>query len=334
MDKHNNIGFLRAGVFGDTIVALHGIYATKILYPNSKLIVYTNKYGLSIYSGFSFIDKIIDISNLTNEQLIENINLYNFDIFILTNPNRKYCNPLAKTNCKKIFSFLSVGNIFKMKFKTIYYPRRFSYETHYKRILNLVRKTSPKKYDNCKFDFSKITIKPQHKQKEFINNFLTKNNIPINTNNLILINPFAHSTAYNLTLNGWENLTKKLANKYKNLIFIVITYSANPEFNINANLNNVFIFYNNDDLLNLAALLNKSRLILSPSTGTSHLANNLNIPIIWFCNYNDSFRWIGNNMNKDFFIILQKRLIEMNQKDEEYIISKAISLFEKFLKGN
>ncbi len=328
--QNKNIGFLRAGVFGDTIIALHGIYATKVLYPESQLIVYTNRYGVSLYSGFDFIDKIIDISNFDDKLLIENINQYEFEIFILTNPNRKYCKPLAKTNCKRIFSFLSAINIFNLKFKTLFYPRKFSYETHYKRILKLVRKSNPKKYDNCKFDFSKIAIQPQQKQIDIIDEFLNKNNISTNRQTIVVINPFVHSVAYNISINGWKKLAKQLAQAYKNFAFIIPTYSMNPQFSIDTTCDNIFTFYNDDDLLNIAALLKKTSLVLSPSTGTSHLANNLKIPIIWFCNHYDSKRWRGDNMNENFFIMLEKSLAQMDIKEEEKLILKAINLFKIF----
>ncbi|WP_300733067.1 hypothetical protein [uncultured Helicobacter sp.] len=50
-----NIGFYRASLIGDNMVALYGIYAMKCLHPDATLIVYTNAYGINLYSQFHFI---------------------------------------------------------------------------------------------------------------------------------------------------------------------------------------------------------------------------------------------------------------------------------------
>ncbi|WP_300446604.1 hypothetical protein [uncultured Helicobacter sp.] len=56
-----NIGFYRASLIGDNMVALYGIYAMKCLHPDATLIVYTNAYGINLYSQFHFIDVLIDV---------------------------------------------------------------------------------------------------------------------------------------------------------------------------------------------------------------------------------------------------------------------------------
>ncbi len=326
-----NVGFFRVGLFGDIIVALHGIYATKVLYPNARLIIYTSAYGELIYPHFWFIDEVVNIETYELEKLATHIDSKHFDLFILTNPNRKYCALLAQTHCKRIYSFLSAGNFFRWRFKTLFYSRAYSTTPHYKRILNLVCSTAQAYHDTNIFDFSQITITPQTHNKVFIEQFLTQNNID-KKNTIILINPFVRSAFCNLTLKGWEILIHKLADTYPHFTFIIPTYQANPTIHITATNNNIFIFYNNHDVLNLAALLNHTTLLISPSTGTSHLANNLNIPMIWLCSKSDSKKWMGDNMQSDLFVILPTTTQNMTQTQENHAIDQTYMLFQSYFK--
>ena len=70
------------------------------------------------------------------------------------------------------------------------------------------------------------------------------------------------------------------------------------------------------------ALLEKSVALISPSTAISHLANNLNIPLIWLCSKRDSYLWSGDNMDSKYFVILHKTTQNMNRDDEVVAINE------------
>lgn len=328
-----NIALFRSALIGDNIVALHAIYAIKYLYPDSHLVIYTNSIGNELFSGFDFINEIINTDNYNSISLIEHINNYKFDYFILTQCNRKQCDFINSSNAKVIISFLTSGSIFKNRFKTIFIPRNINKLAQYQRILKLTRLIDKKHYDKLikNIDFSKIIIKPKKHNDNFINDFLIKNNI---NNKIVIINPFVNTTSHNITLDGWIKLTKLLSIKYPNINFIIPTYSANKDISNKLKLNNVFIFNNNENILNIVSLLKKSILLISPSTGISHLANNQNIPIIWLCRKVDKNLWRGDNMDSKLFIILNKPTKHITKTDETLVINNIIQLFNNFINKN
>ena len=140
-----NIGFYRASLIGDNMVALYGIYAMKCLHPDATLIVYTNAYGINLYSQFHFIDVLIDVGEMSEKTLIEDINSRNFALLILTQSNRAACHIFKQTNIKRIITFMTRWSFAKQRFDTVYIPRfSIAYVPYvlrlpqYKRILKLV----------------------------------------------------------------------------------------------------------------------------------------------------------------------------------------------------
>lgn len=332
-----NIGFYRAGLVGDNVVVLHAIYALRHLYRDSKIVVYTNSLdgggGVNLYAQFDFIDSIIDIDSMDKDCLISNINKGNFDVFILTQQNRNKCSLLAHTTCKRIITFTTFTNIFKRRFETIFMPRRFNLEPQYKRMLRLVRKIDSKHYDDNigDIDYSPIRFKSGDKNKRKIQSFLESSKIK---QNMVVVNPFVRSAFCNLTIKGYEILLNRLGGLYSNLHFVIPTYKGNESSNkalSSLQLSNVSIFYNDSDLINLIALLEKSIALISPSTGISHMANNLGMPIVWLCSGRDKYLWCGDNMDSEYFVILHKITQEMSREYEMLVINEILQKFQSLI---
>lgn len=329
-----NIGFYRAGLIGDNVVALHAINALRHLYREANIVVYTNSFGINLYKQFDFIDSIIDIDSMDNRSLslslVNHINEYNFDIFILTQPNRSKCSLMAKTTCKRIVTFMTFANSFNFRFESVFITNHFHFIPQYKRMLMLVRKINTKHYDNNigSIDYSQIRLRSEDKNKSKIQAFIESNNIK---QKIVVVNTFVRSTFCNLTLNGYKILLNKLSNLYPNLHFILPTYKGNEEITNIQHLNNVSIFYNDDDLINIVALLERAIALISPSTGISHIANNLNTPLIWLCSKKDKYLWSGDNMDSDYFVILHKTTGNMSELDEDNAINEVLEKFQKLI---
>lgn len=331
-----NIGFYRAGLIGDNIVVLHAIYALRYLYKDANIVVYTNSVGgkgIDLYKQFTFIDSMVDVESMSNEMLINNINLNNFDVFILTQPNRSKCKLLAQTTCKRIITFMTFTNSLIIRFESIFVSK-LSHMPQYKRMLKLVRKIDSKHYDDKidTIDYSPIRFKSNDSNKARIQSFVKANNIQ---QKIVIVNPFVRSTFCNLTLHGYKILLHKLSEMYPNLHFVISTYEGNNKGNMELSslqvLDNVSIFYNNDDIINLVALLEESIALISPSTAISHLANNLNVPLILLCSKRDSHLWSGDNMNPNYFVILHKVMQKMNETDDAVAIKKIVEKLEDII---
>ncbi|WP_300898859.1 glycosyltransferase family 9 protein [uncultured Helicobacter sp.] len=338
-----NIGFYRASLIGDNMVALYGIYAMKCLHPDATLIVYTNAYGINLYSQFHFIDVLIDVGEMSEKTLIEDINSRNFALFILTQSNRAACHIFKQTNIKRIITFMTRWSFAKQRFDTVYIPRfSIAYVPYvlrlpqYKRILKLVYHNINPPPPRCnllhkppKIDFSPIRLQSSPSHKARIADFLHKHNLQ--NRPIVAINPFVYTTSHNLTLEGWRELITHLARTYPYIGFVIPTYKDNAKICFD-DMENVAIFNNDSDLLNIVALLESTSLFISPSTGLSHIADNLGTPMIWLCSRRDSFVWVGETMNPKLFVILKQRTSKMSEQAQKKYIELAKQKFQVVIK--
>ncbi|WP_288644266.1 glycosyltransferase family 9 protein [uncultured Helicobacter sp.] len=326
--KKIHIGFYRAAAIGDILIAINAIYAIKAIYapPPIHLVVYTNLYGKDLFSGLD-IDEIVVMDNMSAEQIRAHINAQCFNYFIMTQPNRWRCKIVGNTNAKNIISFIASGSWFRLNFHNIFISKSFSKIPHYQRLLRLVREINPRIYDERikSIDFSNAKLKPKAHNIKNAKDFLAQ--IPQKTK--IMLNPFVRSTFNNLTFEGWIELTKILSAKYLDFGF-VINASFNGGREIPHIADNVYLFINNDDLFNLVALLENMDLLIAPSTGTMHFANNLNIPSIGLYSKTDCALWVGENMDKNRLVLLNKTTKEITPKEEEQIIQEVCKKVEEF----
>lgn len=327
------IGFYRNALIGDNLVALPAIYAIKALYPTCKLVVYTNDIGMGLYKDFDFIDELFNLSNHTFEQTLQHINSWEFDEFILTQPIKPHCNLLGKSNAKRVISLLSPRNFYRLKFHNIFISRNFDSTPQYKRLLKLVREIDRKVFD-AKFetiDFSPITLKPKEHNFEFAQKFLDSCNAN-SFKHRVMINPYSRTCSHSLTPRGWLELITILAERYADILFIIPTYEGNSKSLDFPKLENLKLFYNTLDLFNLVALTSKIDLLISPSTGNAHIANNLKIPLIGIFSKRDTMLWRGENMELKNLIVVPKKREKLSVEDERKIIDQVIERFEVLCK--
>ena len=327
-----SFGFYRAGLIGDNVVVLHGIYALRHLYPTALLVVYTNGFGLNIYGQFDFIDELVGIEAYSDEALIEDIDSRNFDCFILSQPNRAKCRLLSRTNCKRLISLATLATVLSPRFETVFISRNLSRTPQYKRMLRLVRKVDSKHYDRGikTADFAAIRLKAPGANKASIDEFLSGYKAP--SRPLVAINPFVRTASHNLSLPSYVELAHRLASLYPDLNFVIPTYKANPDISSDlAGLDSVRVFCNESDLMNIVALLEASRALISPSTSLAHLANNLGLPMIWLCSRRDSYLWRGDQMDPNLFVILREPTRGRKAAMEEAYIESALEKFAYLL---
>lgn len=327
------VGFYRNALIGDNLVALPAIYSIKALYPTCQLVVYTNDIGMELYKDFDFIDELFDLSVNDFEATLEHINSWHFDEFILTQPIKTPCNLLGKSNAKRVISLLSPRNFYRLKFHNIFISRNFDSTPQYQRLLRLVREINPKIFDERfpSIDFSPITLKPYENHFEFAQKFLeiAKAN---SFKYRVMINPYSRTCSHSLTPKGWLKLIDTLARSYPNVLFIIPTYEGNPQSFDFPKLENLKLFYNTLDLFNLIALTSKIDLLISPSTGNAHIANNLKIPLIGIFSKRDTMLWRGENMSLSNLVVVPKKREQLSEIDEQNIINQVIERFERFCK--
>lgn len=336
------IGFYRAAFLGDNVVAIKALLMLRHSY-DGDIIIYTNTQGAQIFSKLSgFI--CVDSSAMSKQELLAHINAQHFECFILTQPNRWRCKLLSQSNAKRIISFATLANLFNPRISKVFFSRAFSQIPYHKALCKLVAKVDSKRFAKASTDFSS-SIYPQFRYpidedaKARVQNTLdsathylitpkhTPNpKSPANLAPIICLNPFVKSTRINLPLSAYIDLAYKLAARFESMRFVILHYEGAPTPCLQDPPPNVFVFSNDDNLANLIELLRLSCLLISPSTGTIHLADMLHIPTIGIYNRKDSRLWLGDSMQKQHLVILQKPLEQSSAQAIEQAQKRVYTL--------
>lgn len=312
------IGVYINSKIGDSVVALPAIYTLKTLHPNAKLYIFCNSITQNLYSPFDWITQMI----LIDENLISHLNALNLDFLISTNSDKNTITYLKKSNAKKIFTYLKPYNLFDSRIKTLFANIIVKPQNIKKTLLELIWLTQPK---ISKHPLPKIKLQTFRKNKELINSFLS----PLNPTKkkIIMLNPFGYAAKVNLSLEQYAQLAEKLIEDF----FIITPTFRDKDKEVNEVFPqkilthpNFCIFHNDEDLLNLVELTSRVDLLISPSTGNIHIADNLGIASIGIFSFKDTILWGGENMS---YVIPKKS--SNNQK----ILNQILSLTHSLLKA-
>lgn len=336
------IGFYRAAFLGDNVIAIKALLLLRHIYDR-EIIIYTNAQGVQIFSKLSgFI--CVDSSAMSKQELLTHINAQNFECFILTQPNRWACKLLSQSNAKRIISFATLANLFNPRISKVFFSRAFSQIPYHKALCKLVAKVDSKRFAKASTDFSS-SIYPQFRYpidedaKERVQNALDSAThylitpapthspkSPASLAPIICLNPFVKSTRINLPLSAYIDLTYKLALRFASMRFVILHYDGAPTPCLHNPPPNVFVFSNDSNLANLIELLRLSCLLISPSTGTIHLADMLHIPTIGIYNRKDSRLWLGDSMQKQHLVLLETPIDRLSTQAIEQAQSRIYTL--------
>lgn len=197
--------------------------------------------------------------------------------------------------------------------------------------------SSPACQRDSKMDFTKIDS-----TKSSINPTCTK--LPHITHNLphpfiICINPFSNAATHTLPLEAFLELISKVL-ALPNVCVLIITFpSVHNEFmsqvqsrqELWTQKSKLFIYQNDNTLSNLIALLGFQSLLISPSTGTIHLASNLGIKTIGLYSRKDTTRWATHDK---LYTIIPKEKSLLTQKHCAKIIENTISQIQSLIDSN
>lgn len=282
---------------GDCVMIAKAIYAISVLYPNSKIILFASKMCKSLFKNFDFISEIVVIShNETQKQeFLDALLLHKPDVLLLLH-RRSWKIKIAKqSKIPLVITELHMHILFSRQFRCPVY--RLSYFIHgTEKILRLVRQIDTRHYDEniSKIDFSRAKIPTSTANKEKIDLFLQSCNADSHSK-IIAINPFGKSNneSFNFTLKDWIDMAQKLAKEFPQILFILTTYQTNPVRIEIDTTQNIKIFCNDDDILNLIEFISRLDLLLSVNTGNIHIADNLMIPTFAINRANERYKCAG-----------------------------------------
>ncbi len=351
---------------GTSIAYLKTLYALKEIYK-CRLIVFGNSLSKNLYEQCKFIDEHLDIGECNHhlkstqtKMQVATINSYCCDYLIAPDAKSTFLQFCLATNAKHIICALKFVSLFSLRTKTIpiYAKKVFKNMSYETKLLYFARKINPKLFDKYipTLDFSKIqlcasSIATQKVQAFFANtltSYKLESNIldstpPQQVENstsrkrlfLVMINPFNINNSHTLPQNAWLDLIAKFSaiSYFKVLIatypkvhrdFMQALLSYDPSLK-------VLIFQNNNDLQNLIALTKMVHCLISPSTGTTHLAINLKIPTIGLYAEYDKNQWGHRDIH---YISIPAPANMLTQEQCENIITqslqKAIAIYQSY----
>lgn len=282
--------FCRAIALGDNVVALKAMFMLKAMYPKSTLIVATNALGENLYRHLPFIDSIItDLSQ----------NRHKIDYLIITHRTKANITLAKQTNARKIITKAHLHTLFSPRFINDFQfsTKRFYESWNLLRLLRLIDKNHFERTLQT-IDFSGAKLRYVAENEKFIDDFLESNKLKIangggqqQDSKLIGINFFGSGGVKYLSLPAWRRIIMQLADNFKHYRFIVLCppNQAIEEFGCE----NIAIFVNNSDLLNLVAMTKRLNLLISVDTGNVHIADNLQIPTLGLYTQEMFRRWRG-----------------------------------------
>lgn len=92
----------------------------------------------------------------------------------------------------------------------------------------------------------------------------------------------------------------------------------------------VLVFRNNDDLLNLAEMICRCEVVISPSTGLIHLSSNLGIKTIGLYEKSESKKW---STKDNRYVFLKSTKSNLTKQEENLAIAQSIDLLKQILQS-
>lgn len=352
------IGFYRSAFLGDNVIAIRALYTLRKLY-DCPIIIYTNAQGMQIFSRLNDgFDKTrgficIDTETMSKQELLAHINAKQFDYFILTQPNRWRCKLLSASNAKCIISFATAANLLNPRIHKVFFSRAFSAIPYHRALLKLVRKIDPTRYDRAEIAYSHFSYPIDECAKARVlsaldnalakaSSLITMGDMPPQarvqaqdfariTTPIICLNPFVKSTRINLPLESYIAVAQELATHYPQMLIVLLHYKGAPTITLQSPVPNLLVFSNDDNLAHIIELLRLSCLLISPSTGTIHLADMLRINTIGIYNRKDSRLWLGESMQKEHLLLLEKPLEQMSKHEIATATQDLLALVKSLL---
>lgn len=93
---------------------------------------------------------------------------------------------------------------------------------------------------------------------------------------------------------------------------------------------NVLVFANNDDLLNLAEMISRCKVVISPSTGIIHLSSNMGVNTIGLYERSESKKW---STKDNRYVFLKSPKYSLTKQEENLAIAQSIDLLKQILES-
>lgn len=281
MNEPQNILIARIDRIGDVVLTLPLCSIIKKKFPKSRVTFLLREYTSALAQSNPYIDNVIIIKEKNGKLLIfENIkHLKNkFDVCIVAYPTFKLALILFFAGIKirigtgyRWYSFLFNKKVYEHRKDAKYHE--LEYNVHLLKKIGINENVNPENVD--------FGLKPERKSIERIEKILSKENIPVQKN-IIIIHPGSGGSSIDFPIHKMKELTKKISDELD--AEILITGNKN-EIELCKSLivsEKTKSLAGELTLSELIALIDKCKLLISNSTGPIHIAAALGKFVIGF----------------------------------------------------
>ena len=272
MIQPKNILIVRTDRIGDVVLSLPIANLIKKYFPDCKVTFLVKTYTKSLVENHPYIDDIIILKEEDNKILVrenvKRITQFKFDSAIIVSPNFLTALIIFLSRIKirigtgyRWYSFFFNHKVFEHRKYAEKHELEFNLD-----LLSIFGIKENIKHDSVKFD-----LKPSVKSKEFVEKALSSNSVSKNKP-IIVVHPGSGGSAVDLPLYKFKELIKLLYEKLNASLIITGQESEKgicEELKLNENIKN---FAGKFDLSEMVALINKSSIFISNSTGPIHIA--------------------------------------------------------------
>lgn len=270
--KPKNLLLVRTDRIGDVVLSLPLAEIVKKYFPSCRITFLVRSYTSSIVKDHPFIDEIIILNEKNNrislKKNVEKLSSKNFDSSVIVYPTFITSLIIFLSRIRnrigtgyRWYSFLFNHKIFE--------HRKYAEKHELEYNVNLLRKFGIEEKVN--FDNVKFHLKPDEKSRRFIEEIFVKEKINPDKP-LIIFHPGSGGSSIDLPLNKFKELVE-LTSKKLDIQIIITGSESEKEICKQLGINDKII--NLAGLLSLSqliALIDKSDIFVSNSTGPIHLA--------------------------------------------------------------
>ncbi len=315
---------------GDTMQYIAAMLSLRAMYPQAQILFTTNVIGKMILGSCNFVDRIAVVwqggsdysDNLqrlvqqakhftiaadAQDDAINGLHLPSADMIVCVERNKELLEAALSTGAH-VFTFSTLR---ALTHKNLHFSLPFNrYHMHEMvRYQHLVQACEPKLYCQsfAQLDLSQVRLTPLQQDLSLIDSFLQQSQreaaVAMGTSansfqHLVTINPLSKTAeidGLNFKHADYVALGAHLAQKYPQCLFVLSSYGEqdfHQDFQRVAHqAPNLKLFVNSGNILTLLALVHRSSLVIAPSTGTAHMADNQRVDLCGIYTNQGSYRW-------------------------------------------
>ena len=337
---YKRIIIARTDKIGDLILSIPSFFMVKKMYPDAEITLLVRNYNYNIVKSLPYINRVVQIDRYRQKELLEKIEYFNADVFIALYVD-DFVMQLAKASKAK----LKIGPLSKLKSfftfnKGVLQKRSKSIKHEAEYNLDLIKKLDKKLFEE-RFEIN-TAIYLDKNNIESAEQFFKDNNIG---KKVLVVNPFMGGSAKNISDDQYAQLLTKLIDREKDLDVIITAHISDEDRGLSLiekiGRERIYLFANGGELLNIGAVIDKSKVYFGGSTGPTHIAGSLQKSIValypkkpsqsptrWGVFGNDDVTYIipDENSKENY---KHKNFDSYNEEIEERIITEIIKRLER-----